>query len=98
MEPPPGFNPYAPPVGAQPGPEGAGAPATGKLSVEGAFGRAFDTMKRLLFRPFDFGKVFVFGFIVWLAELGEGGTSMPTNLNNLPSPGGRGGAGGGGAG
>jgi hypothetical protein len=88
---PPAFNPYSAPVALPP--PGTGAPpAGGRLSIDGAFGRAFETMKRFLFRPFNFGKVFVFGFIVWLAEMGEGGTSLPTNFN-LPSGGGGGGAG-----
>ena len=87
---PPGFNPYAPPVAPLLAPAGAVPPGPGRLSVDGAFGRAFDTMKRFLFRPFNFGKLFVFGFIVWLAEMGDGGTSMPTNFN-LPSGGGGGG-------
>jgi hypothetical protein len=92
---PPGHNPYAPPVAAPRAPSGTDAPpGPGRLSIDGAFGRAFDTMKRFLFRPFNFGKLFVFGFIVWLAEMGEGGTSMPTNFN-LPSGGG--GTGGGGS-
>jgi hypothetical protein len=85
--PPPGFNPYTPPV-APLAPAGAGAPPqTGQLNIDGAFGRAFDTMKRFLFRPFDIGKWFVFAFIVWLAELGEGATNLPTNFN-LPGRGG----------
>jgi len=90
---PPGFNPYTPPVAPMLGPAGTGAPpGAGRLSIDGAFGPAFDTMKRFLFRPFNFGKLFVFGFIVWLAEMGEGGTSMPSNFN-IPSGGGRGGGG-----
>ena len=92
MQPDPGFNPYAAPV--VPPAAGNGAPpGPGRLSIDGAFGRAFDTMKRFLFGPFNFGKMFVFGFIVWLAEMGEGGTNMPTNFN-LPSGGGGGGTGG----
>ena len=80
---PPGFNPYAAPLVV---PTGAGAPpGPGRLSIDGAFGRAFETMKRFLFRPFNFGKMFVFGFIVWIAELGEGGTSLPTTNTSLPS-------------
>ena len=94
---PPGVNPYAPPVAAPLDPAWTGAPpGSGRLSIDGAFGRAFETMKRFLFRPFNFGKLFVFGFIVWLAELGEGGTSMPSNFN-LPSGGGSGGGGGSGS-
>jgi hypothetical protein len=88
---PPGHNPYAAPLVPSSTAPGPGEP-TGRLSIEGAFGRAFETMKRFLFQPFNLGKWFVYGFIVWLAELGEGGTSLPTNFN-LPSGGGRGGGG-----
>ncbi len=69
------MDPYAPPGAAQP--TAADLPPPGQLRIDGAFGRAFEVVKRFLFRPFDFGKWFVYGFIVWLAELGDG--------SNLPS-------------
>lgn len=37
------------------------------------FGRAWNRMKDLLFRPFDLGRWFVIGFTAWLATLTEGG-------------------------
>lgn len=37
------------------------------------FGEAFELMKRILFRPFDFKKWLVVGFAAWLANLGGGG-------------------------
>jgi hypothetical protein len=89
---PPGFNPYAAPVAPLPATPGV-PPGQGRLSIDGAFGRAFDTMKRFLFRPFDFGKWFVYGFMAWLAEMGEGGTNIPANNLNLPSGGGGGSSG-----
>ena len=83
---PPGFNPYAAPVALLPVTPGV-PPGQGRLSIDGAFGRAFETMKRFLFRPFDFGKWSVYGFMCWLAEMGEGGTSLPTNNLNWPGGG-----------
>jgi hypothetical protein len=38
---------------------------------------AFERMKLMLFRPFDFGKWFVIGFCAWLAYLGEAGSGFP---------------------
>lgn len=37
--------------------------------------RAFERMKDILFRPFDFQKWFILGFSAWLASLGESGGS-----------------------
>ncbi|MBW7988489.1 MAG: hypothetical protein FVQ84_00475 [Planctomycetes bacterium] len=34
---------------------------------------AFEKVKTILFRPFDFGKWFIIGFCAWLAYLGSGG-------------------------
>ncbi|HEY8039680.1 MAG TPA: hypothetical protein VIF15_07795 [Polyangiaceae bacterium] len=99
QSPPPGFNPYAPPQASAPvGAVDPSAPPA-PLRLEGAFGRAFDVVRAFLFAPFQFGKWFVFGFIVWLVELGEGGTSVPTNFNSFGRGGfGPGGGGGGGSG
>jgi hypothetical protein len=94
----PGYNPYAPPspeVAAQTGGRPPGEPpAPAPLRVDGAFGRSFGHVRRFLFAPFDIGKWIVFGFIVFLAELGEG-TNYPSRFN-LPGSGGGGGAGAGG--
>jgi hypothetical protein len=90
------INPYAPPVAAVL-PSGAGAdPAPpGQLRIDGAFGRAFETMKQFLFRPFHIGKWFAFGFIAWLYDVGEGnGVPNLSGFNNLGG-GGSGGTGGG---
>ena len=86
MQPAP-IDPYAPP-GETRGATELGTPAP--LRVDGAFGRAFDAMKRFLFRPFNLGKLFVYAFIVWLAELGEG-SSFPSNFGNSSSGSGGGG-------
>jgi len=85
----PGFNPYAPPVASVPPPGGAGEPPRpGSLNVDGAIGRAYDTMRAFLLQPFNLGKWFAFGFIVWLCDLGEGGQGLPTNVFNIPGLGG----------
>ena len=42
------------------------------ISLTQPFGRAWERMKALLFRPFEMGRWFVFGFGAWLATLGEG--------------------------
>ncbi len=43
------------------------------VSVIDPIGPAFERVKTILFRPFDFGKWFVIGFCAWLAYLGSGG-------------------------
>jgi hypothetical protein len=43
------------------------------VSVIDPIGSAFEKVKTILFRPFDFGKWFVIGFCAWLAYLGSGG-------------------------
>jgi len=43
------------------------------VSVIDPIGPAFEKVKTILFRPFDFGKWFVIGFCAWLAYLGSGG-------------------------
>lgn len=43
-----------------------------KVSVIAPVGRAFDTVKRVLFQPFDITKWFGMGFTAWLATLTEG--------------------------
>ena len=43
------------------------------VSVIDPIGPAFEKVKEILFRPFDFGKWFVIGFCAWLAYLGSGG-------------------------
>src|SRR5260370_18454482 len=81
---PSGFNPYAPPAPfaqTSAAPFGAGGEPSrpGPLRVEGAIERALEQVKRFLFRPFDMGKWFAFGFIAFLAECGEGGSPVPFN-------------------
>lgn len=43
------------------------------VSVIDPIGPAFEKVKTILFRPFDFGKWFIIGFCAWLAYLGTGG-------------------------
>ncbi len=43
------------------------------VSVIDPIGPAFEKVKTILFRPFDFGKWFIIGFCAWLAYLGSGG-------------------------
>jgi len=43
------------------------------VSVIDPIGPAFEKVKEILFRPFDFGKWFIIGFCAWLAYLGSGG-------------------------
>jgi hypothetical protein len=43
------------------------------VSVIDPIGPAFERVKTILFRPFEFGKWFVIGFCAWLAYLGSGG-------------------------
>jgi len=50
------------------------------VSVTSPISPALDTVKRVLFQPFDLGKWFVIGFCVWLAQLGEGGYGGNFNL------------------
>ena len=44
-----------------------------QVSVIDPIGPAFERVKTILFRPFEFGKWFVIGFCAWLAYLGSGG-------------------------
>jgi len=45
-----------------------------KIEIFKPFGEAFELMKKILFRPFDFKKWLVIGFVAWLANLaGSGG-------------------------
>ncbi len=44
------------------------------------FGRAWNRMKDLLFRPFDLGRWIAIGFTAWLATLTEGGGGGNFNL------------------
>ena len=44
-------------------------PAT--VSVIDPIGPALETVKTILFRPFDLGKWFIIGFCAWLAQLGS---------------------------
>jgi len=43
------------------------------ISVTVPISQALETVKRVLFRPFDLGRWFVIGFGAWLAHLGERG-------------------------
>jgi hypothetical protein len=59
------------------------------ISITDPIGQAINRSKFITFQPFNIGKWFVFGFIVFLATLDEGGN---TNYRqNFPMPGGRGG-------
>lgn len=48
---------------------------TGSVEITRPSSRAFEGMKRILFRPFDIGKWFVLGFTAWVAGFMEGGCS-----------------------
>lgn len=66
-----------------PPPGGAGKPPPpGSRNIDGAIGRAWDTMRAFLLQPFNLGAWFAFGFIVWPCDLGEG-RGLPTHLLNL---------------
>ena len=65
------------------------------MRVTESMGPAWETMKRMLFRPFNIGTWFSFGFIFFLQSCIEGGGGG-SNLR-LPNMGGNGGRGGGGS-
>src|SRR5438552_17094327 len=44
-----------------------------KIEIFKPFGEAFELMKKVLFKPFEFKKWLVIGFAEWLANLGGGG-------------------------
>jgi hypothetical protein len=44
-----------------------------KIEIFKPFGEAFELMKKVLFKPFEFKKWLVIGFAAWLANLGGGG-------------------------
>ena len=48
-------------------------PQENRISVIDPIGLAIETVKVILFKPFDMGKWFVIGFCAWLAYLGSGG-------------------------
>lgn len=56
------------------------------ISVTDPIGQAFDRAIGMTFKPFNIGKWFVLGFIVWLSILGDGSSSFNFNF-----PGGGGG-------
>jgi hypothetical protein len=55
------------------------------IRVVDPVGIAFEHMKVVLFRPFDFGRWFTIGFCAWLATLGQGGCSSTGNVGNTQS-------------
>jgi hypothetical protein len=57
-------------------------PPTHDPSIGTAFGRAVETVRTLLFRPFDAGRWIAIGFCAWLALLGEGGLGGNYNFGN----------------
>lgn len=61
-------------------------PQENRISVIDPIGPAIETVKVILFKPFDMGKWFVIGFCAWLAYLGGGGGF---NFNFNPGTGGR---------
>lgn len=65
------------------------------MRVTESMGPAWETMKRMLFRPFNIGTWFSFGFIFFLQSCMEGGGGG--NNLRLPNMGGNGGNGGGGS-
>jgi uncharacterized membrane protein YgcG len=65
------------------------------MRVTESMGPAWETMKRMLFRPFNIGTWFSFGFIFFLQSCIEGGGGGGNNLR-LPNTSGAGGHGGGG--
>ncbi|HEX4666392.1 MAG TPA: hypothetical protein VH207_07320 [Chthoniobacterales bacterium] len=48
-------------------------PSERPIEIFAPFGEAFETTKKILFRPFDIGKWFVIGFAAWLATMFSGG-------------------------
>jgi hypothetical protein len=50
------------------------------ISVIDPINPAIDRIKLMLFQPFDLARWFVIGFCAWLANLGHGGTSGPSNF------------------
>jgi hypothetical protein len=50
------------------------------ISVTDPIGDAFEWMKKVLFRPFDFKKWLVLGFCAFLAGLGQGGCQVNVNF------------------
>lgn len=59
-----------------------------EISVTEIIEPAFERVKLVLFRPFDFAKWIVIGFCAWLAGLGEsggGGFNFPGNSFNTPN-------------
>jgi hypothetical protein len=61
-------------------------PPTHDPSIGTAFGRAVETVRTLLFRPFDAGRWIAIGFGAWLALLGEGGLGGNYNFGNQGNP------------
>ena len=59
------------------------------LSVTVPLQKAINRTTTITFRPFDFGKWFVLGFVAWLANLGQGGGGGGANFG---TPGRRGGS------
>lgn len=47
-------------------------PSEPRIEIFVPFGEAFETTKKILFRPFDLGKWFVIGFAAWLATMFSG--------------------------
>lgn len=66
------------------------------MRVTESMGPAWETMKRLLFRPFNIGTWFSFGFIFFLQSCVEGGGSNGLNIPRGNSGGGGSGGSGGG--
>ena len=47
-------------------------PSEPRIEIFAPFGEAFETTKKILFRPFDLAKWFVIGFAAWLATMFSG--------------------------
>ena len=53
-----------------------------KIEILKPFGEAFELTKKILFRPFDFKKWFVIGFVAWLSNLGSGSYNFRFNRDD----------------
>jgi hypothetical protein len=58
-----------------------------EITVTDAIEPAYERVKQMLFRPFDFSKWIILGFCAWLAGLGEsGGGGLHWNTGNQGQP------------
>ncbi len=57
------------------------------VSYTAPLARAWDHMKRLLFRPFDLGRWCAIGFTAWIAQFGQGGGRINFNAGESLSKG-----------